>query len=62
MLASSDLRPATELHSVTLHGHRVGLHLAGRGPVLLLVHGMASSSEAWTRVSALLAGTIPAPQ
>jgi len=41
---------------VTLHGHRVGLRLAGHGPVLLLVHGMASNSEAWTRVSSLLAG------
>jgi len=27
-----------ELHSVTLHGHRVGLRLAGEGPVLLLGH------------------------
>jgi len=52
-----------ELHSVTLHGHRVGLRLAGEGPVLLLVHGMASSSAAWTPVGSLLAGrfTIVAP-
>ena len=53
-----------ELHSVTLHGHRVGLRrLAGRGPVLLLVHGMASSSAAWTSAAALLGGrfTIVAP-
>src|SRR6059036_545127 len=63
MLASSDLRPATELHSVTLHGQRVGLRLAGEGPVLLLVHGMASNSAAWARVSSLLASqfTIVAP-
>jgi len=52
-----------ELQSVTLHGHRVGLRLAGEGPVLVLVHGMASSSAAWTPVSSLLAGrfTIVAP-
>src|SRR5205823_7482333 len=52
-----------ELHSVTLHGHRVGLRLAGEGPVLLLVHGMASSSAAWTPVGSRLAGrfTIVAP-
>src|SRR2546422_7765967 len=63
MLASSDTRPATELHSVTLHGHRVGLHLAGRGPVLVLVHGMTSSSATWKRTGALLAErfTIIAP-
>jgi len=52
-----------ELHSVTLHGHRVGLRLAGEGPVLLLVHGMASSSAAWTPVGSRLAGrfTVFAP-
>src|SRR2546429_8197573 len=52
-----------ELHSVTLHGHRVGLRLAGDGPVLLLVHGMASSSAAWMPVGAFLASrfTIVAP-
>jgi len=52
-----------ELHSVSLHGHRVGLRLAGDGPVLLLVHGMASSSAAWTAAGSLLAGrfTIVAP-
>ncbi|TMA53545.1 MAG: alpha/beta hydrolase, partial [Deltaproteobacteria bacterium] len=49
-----------ELHSVTLHGHRVGLRLAGEGPVLLLVHGMASSSAAWTPAGSLLAGPKPA--
>ena len=48
---------------VTLHGHRVGLRLAGDGPVLVLVHGMTSSSATWTRVGALLARrfTIVAP-
>ena len=52
-----------ELHSVTLHGHRVGFRLGGEGPVLLLVHGMASSSAAWTPAGSLLAGrfTIVAP-
>src|SRR5256712_8603307 len=48
-------RAGMELHSVTLHGHGVGLRLAGEGPVLLRVHGMASSSAAWTGVSSLLA-------
>jgi pimeloyl-ACP methyl ester carboxylesterase len=52
-----------ELHLVTLHGHRVGLRLAGEGPVLVLVHGMASSSAVWTPVMPFLAQrfTIVAP-
>ena len=52
-----------KLHSVTLHGHRVGLRLAGEGPVLVLVHGMASSSAAWTPAGSLLAArfTVVAP-
>ena len=46
-----------------LHGHRVGLRLAGEGPVLVLVHGMTSSSATWARAGALLAPrfTILAP-
>jgi len=33
-----------------LHGHCVAYRQAGRGPVLLLVHGITSSSESWARV------------
>src|SRR5919198_529222 len=44
-----------ERHSVILNGHRVALRMAGSGPVILLVHGMTSSSTAWTRAGALLA-------
>jgi len=56
-------RIGLELHSVTLHGHRVGLRTAGHGPVLLLVHGMTSSSAAWTEAGSLLAErfTVVAP-
>ena len=39
---------------LTLHGHRVGYRTAGRGPVLLLLHGVANSSETWERVAPLL--------
>lgn len=44
-----------ELRHVTLHGHDVGYRLAGRGPVVLLVHGMAGSSRTWLPVMRLLA-------
>lgn len=49
--------------SVTLHGHRVGVHVGGSGPVVLLVHGMASSAMAWRHVFPLLAAhcTVVAP-
>ena len=52
-----------ESHPVILQGHRVGLRLAGEGPVLVLVHGMTSSSATWARAGALLARrfTIVAP-
>jgi pimeloyl-ACP methyl ester carboxylesterase len=39
----------------TLHGHKVGYAAAGeRGPVVVLVHGMAGTSETWGRVLPLL--------
>jgi pimeloyl-ACP methyl ester carboxylesterase len=33
-----------------LHGHEIAYRVAGSGPVLLLVHGMAGSSETWNHV------------
>src|SRR5918999_776918 len=41
-------------HELTLHGHRVTYRTAGRGPVLLLLHGIANSSQTWERVASLL--------
>ena len=38
-------------HELTLHGHRVGYRSAGRGPVLLLLHGITDSSETWESVT-----------
>ncbi len=43
------------LQHVTLHGHDVGYRLAGDGPTLLLIHGMAGSSRTWKEVMPLLA-------
>ena len=39
---------------LTLHGHRVVYRTAGRGPALLLLHGVANSSETWEPVAPLL--------
>src|SRR5512140_1654397 len=35
---------------LSIHGHRIAFRTGGSGPVLLLVHGMAGSSETWKRV------------
>ena len=43
------------LRYVVLHGHTVAYRTAGEGPVVLLVHGMAGSSETWRLVLPALA-------
>src|SRR3954454_23010240 len=43
-----------EVHELELHGHRVSYRTAGSGPPLLLIHGIANSSETWERVVPLL--------
>lgn len=40
---------------LTLHGHRIAYRTAGRGPVVVLVHGMAGSSATWQHVMPALA-------
>jgi pimeloyl-ACP methyl ester carboxylesterase len=40
---------------MTINGERVAYRTAGKGPVLLLVHGMAGSSETWRHVMPALA-------
>src|SRR3954468_6706071 len=53
---------ATAQH-LELHGHRVSYRTAGSGPVVLLVHGIAGTSEQWGEVAPLLAEeyTVVAP-
>ncbi|HEX2411434.1 MAG TPA: alpha/beta hydrolase [Solirubrobacteraceae bacterium] len=41
-------------NELTLHGHRVTYRTAGRGPVLLLLHGVTNSSQTWEHVAPLL--------
>jgi pimeloyl-ACP methyl ester carboxylesterase len=42
-------------HELTLHGHRISYRTGGRGrgrgPALLLLHGIANSSETWEHVA-----------
>jgi pimeloyl-ACP methyl ester carboxylesterase len=51
------------MHEVVLHGHRVFYRSAGSGPVLVLVHGITSTSDTWSNVLPYLAErfTVVAP-
>jgi pimeloyl-ACP methyl ester carboxylesterase len=52
-----------ERRTVTVHGHRISYRMAGTGPTVLLIHGMAGSSSAWLPVMEDLAAhvTVVAP-
>src|SRR5262245_37375843 len=39
-----------EQQRISLHGHEVGFRTGGSGPVVVLIHGMAGSSETWEPV------------
>jgi pimeloyl-ACP methyl ester carboxylesterase len=54
---------ADGLHEIVLHGHRVFYRSAGSGPVLVLVHGITSTSATWANVLPYLAErfTVVAP-
>jgi pimeloyl-ACP methyl ester carboxylesterase len=43
-----------ERHELELHSQRVSYRVAGSGPALLLLHGIANSSDTWARVAPLL--------
>ena len=57
------MQPALELREIELHGHCVAYRAAGSGPVIVLVHGITSTSETWERVIPTLANrfTVIAP-
>lgn len=40
----------SELTYVELHGDRIAYRDVGRGPALLLIHGMAGSSATWQAI------------
>jgi pimeloyl-ACP methyl ester carboxylesterase len=47
--------PLGPYEEIELHGHTVGFQAAGEGPLLLLLHGITSTSEAWRDVMPELA-------
>jgi pimeloyl-ACP methyl ester carboxylesterase len=49
------MRPAFEIKEIELHGHRVTYRAGGSGPVIVLVHGITSTSATWERVMPALA-------
>jgi len=44
-----------ELRHARIHGHDVRYRMAGAGPAILLIHGMAGSSRTWLDVMKILA-------
>lgn len=62
-MPSEGKRSREEIRRITLHGHSVAYRQAGSGPVVVLVHGITSSSATWQRVMPYLAGrfTVIAP-
>jgi pimeloyl-ACP methyl ester carboxylesterase len=53
----------SELKHVRIHGHDLGYRIAGQGPTVLLIHGIAGSSATWRDVMRRLDGryTLVAP-
>jgi pimeloyl-ACP methyl ester carboxylesterase len=49
--------PTTERAEVALHGHRVNFTIAGKGPAVVLIHGVAGRAGQWDQIVALLAET-----
>jgi pimeloyl-ACP methyl ester carboxylesterase len=58
-----DLDEHAAMRFVRIHGHDVAYRAAGEGPVLVLVHGIAGSSNTWAKVMPGLAEryTVVAP-
>ncbi len=55
--------PTIERVEVSLHGHRVNFNIAGHGPPVVLIHGVAGRASQWDQIVQLLAEshTVVAP-
>lgn len=49
--------PLIEEHEITLHGNAISYRRGGRGPKLVLLHGIASNNHTWDAVIGSLATT-----
>jgi pimeloyl-ACP methyl ester carboxylesterase len=49
--------PGIERVEVTLHGHRVNFNIAGKGPPVVLIHGVAGRAAQWDETVQWLAET-----
>lgn len=47
--------PSVERVEVSLHGHRVNFNIAGQGPAVVLIHGVAGRAAQWDQTVQLLA-------
>lgn len=47
--------PGIEQAEVYLHGHRVNFNIAGQGPPVVLIHGVAGRAAQWEQTAQLLA-------
>jgi pimeloyl-ACP methyl ester carboxylesterase len=47
--------PTIERVEVSLHGHRVNFNIAGQGPPVVLIHGVAGRAAQWDQTAQLLA-------
>ena len=47
--------PTIERAEVKLHGHRVNFNIAGQGPPIVLIHGVAGRAAQWDETMSLLA-------
>jgi hypothetical protein len=56
-------KTAIRREEIELHGHRVSYRIAGEGPPILLIHGIAGRSEQWLDTMNVLAEdhTVVAP-
>src|SRR3954453_1565822 len=44
-----------DIHEISLHGSRVSYRCGGQGPLLVMIHGITSSSASWESVLPALA-------
>ncbi|HEX5395891.1 MAG TPA: alpha/beta fold hydrolase [Candidatus Limnocylindria bacterium] len=62
-MATKTKKPRIRREQIELHGHEVSYRIAGEGPVILLIHGIAGRSEQWLDAMSVLADshTVIAP-